>query len=162
MPSAPKVHASFNLPLKQFSSSSNLDSSDPAYGPNYQACMGGPNGAPSGCVCKATACLQPCFGNQYISPKDGSRGCCALDQTYSFDAKTLNGACCSNGTAYKYDSDKKCGSCQPIYDVCTKPYPGSVQVGGKNFITYTNRGALFLFSVLLLSCDSASLTTCAG
>lgn len=131
----------FNLLFQPFETISNLDCPDPAYGPNYQACMGGPNGAPSGCVCKPSACLQPCFGNYYTSPKDGSRGCCPLDQMFSFDAKSLEGACCSNGTAYKYDSDKKCGSCAPIYDECTKPYPGSVGVGDKNFINYSNRGA---------------------
>ena len=67
----------------------NLNETDPAYGPNCQACMDGPNGAPSGCVCKPSACLQPCFGVQYTSPKDGSRGCCPLGQTFSYDPRAL-------------------------------------------------------------------------
>ncbi|KAF4630472.1 hypothetical protein G7Y89_g7665 [Cudoniella acicularis] len=132
--------------------------SDPFYGPNYEAVM--KDGVPVGCVCKPSVCPQPCFGNPYIDPKTGGRGCCSLDQKYSYDNTSLTGACCGNGTSYAYDPVAGVGGCcngptpgfyPPTYscscgapkplppDECTKPFPKSVQNGGKNYLTYTGR-----------------------
>ncbi|KAH7370529.1 hypothetical protein BKA65DRAFT_562317 [Rhexocercosporidium sp. MPI-PUGE-AT-0058] len=127
---------------------------DPAYGPNYEASYT-PDGSPNGCFCKPSVCPKPCFGNKYTSPKDGSRGCCPEEQQFSYDAESLEGACCSNGTTYSFDPISRSGGCcsgTPVASFvgtcsapttpapltpCTSPFPGSVQVGGKNFINYT-------------------------
>lgn len=132
---------------------------DPAYGPNYEASYT-PDGFPNGCFCKPSVCPKPCFGNKYTLPKDGSRGCCPEDQEFSYDGESLEGACCSNGTTYSFDPISRSGGCcsgMPVASFvgscaaptppapltpCTSPFPGSVTVGGKNFVNYTGVGTL--------------------